>query len=134
MTAKSFQITAADFTMTSEVKIIGKDLLITVTGGNTPHIGTVTTITKETTCQTIRFPSHDGRFHKDDVLAETIARVIQPDLPGNCTITAGVHVNGISQEQIEASFTMAEKLGEKLRNWLQETSFDVAEPIYKKIK
>ncbi|MDN6641168.1 MAG: amino acid decarboxylase [Tetragenococcus sp.] len=132
MTDKFFQITAANFTMTLEVKIISKDLLVTLTGGHTPHIGTVTTVTKETTCQTIRFPSHDGRFHKDDALTEIILRMIQPDLPGSCTITAGVHVNGISQEQIEASFTMAEKLGEKLRNWLQETSFDVADPIYKK--
>ncbi len=130
MDDKFFRVTAAGFTMTLKVDIIGKDLLVAVTGGDTPHIGTITTVTKEIAIQTIRFPSHDGRFHKDDVLAETIAHIVQQDLPGNCIITAGVHVNGINQEQIDASFTMAEKLGKNLQNWLQKTSFDAADPIY----
>ncbi|GAA3025088.1 amino acid decarboxylase [Tetragenococcus solitarius] len=129
---KSFQITAAGFTMLLELKIISKDLLITVTGGDTPHIGTITTVTQESIGQTIRFPSHNGRYHKDNVLAEAIAHIIQPNLPGNCIITAGVHINGINQEQIDASFTMAKYLAEQLKSWLQETHFDASDPIYKK--
>ena len=64
------EVTKLGFTIQAAVKVIGKDLLITLTGGDTPHIGTVTTFSRDTEIQTVRFPSHDGRFHKDDVLAE----------------------------------------------------------------
>lgn len=132
MNTNFFQVTQANFTMELRVDTIGKDLFVSIIGGDSFHIGTATTVSKNTTIQTIRFPSHEGRFHKDNVLAEIIARIIQPNLPGNCVITAGVHINGIEKEQTDASFLMAEQLGGKLQNWLKETNFDVAEPIYKK--
>jgi len=125
-----FSITKENYTMTAKVEIIGKDLFITVTGGDTPHIGTVTTLTKNTAMQTVRFPSHDGRFHKDDVLAIQIGKIIQADLPGSCTITAGIHVNHISKQQILVSTSMAQALGEQIKKWLEQTDFEIAEPIY----
>lgn len=93
-----FSITEENYTMTADLKVIGQDLFIAVTGGDNPHIGTVTTLTKDSELQTVRFPSHDGRLHKDDVLAIRIGKIIQADLPGSCTITAGVHVNHISKK------------------------------------
>ncbi|GMA46498.1 amino acid decarboxylase [Tetragenococcus muriaticus] len=132
MSINFFQITQANFTMKLRVEVIGKDLLVSIMGGDSFHIGTTTTVTKNTAAQTIRFPSHEGRFHKDNVLAENIARIIQPNLPGNCVITAGVHINDIKKEQIDASFLMAEQLGKKLQNWLKEANFNIADPIYKK--
>lgn len=45
-----------------------------------------------TALATVRFPSHDGRVHKDDVLATMVAQQIKPQITGSCTITAGVHV------------------------------------------
>lgn len=77
--------------------------MITLTGGDTPHIGTVTTFSRDTEMQTVRFPSHDGRFHKDDVLAENSCDH-QTAVPGSCTITSGIHVDHISNAQINASF------------------------------
>ncbi|HBM6655742.1 TPA: amino acid decarboxylase, partial [Enterococcus faecium] len=90
------EVTKLGFTIQAAVKVIGKDLLITLTGGDTPHIGTVTTFSRDTEMQTVRFPSHDGRFHKDDVLAEKIAVIIKTAVPGSCTITSGIHVDHIS--------------------------------------
>ena len=125
-----FNVTQENYTITADVSVIGKDLFIKVTGGDTPHIGTVTTLTKTTELQTIRYPSHDGRFHKDDVLAVRIAKIIQADLPGSCTITAGVHVNHISKKQIMVSSQMAKNLGEQIQSWIRETNFDAPEPVY----
>ncbi|WP_426097867.1 hypothetical protein, partial [Escherichia coli] len=34
------EVTKLGFTIQAAVKVIGKDLLITLTGGDTPHIGT----------------------------------------------------------------------------------------------
>lgn len=125
-----FQTTQEDYTMTANISIIGKDMLIEITGGDSPHIGTVTTLSKDTEIQTIRYPSHDGRFHKDDVLAERIAKIIQQKLPGSCTITSGVHVNHISKKQIMVSGNMARDLGNQISNWLVTTDFDVPAPVY----
>lgn len=125
-----FSITQENYTMKANVEVIGKDLLIKITGGDTPHIGTVTTLTKTTDLETIRYPSHDGRLHKDDVLATRIGKIIQSDLPGSCTITAGVHVNHISKKQIMVSAMMSKNLGEQIKDWLEKTDFNSPEPVY----
>lgn len=125
-----YSVTKENYTMIADVKIIGKDLFIAVTGGDNPHIGTVTTLTKGTEIKTIRYPSHDGRFHKDDVLAIRIGKIIQNYLPGSCTITAGVHVNHISKKQIMVSGQMAKSLGDQIKKWLQNANFNTPDPIY----
>ncbi|WP_275400256.1 amino acid decarboxylase [Enterococcus faecium] len=124
------EVTKLGFTIQATVKVIGKDLLITLTGGDTPHIGTVTTFSRDTEIQTVRFPSHDGRFHKDDVLAEKIAVIIKNAVPGSCTITSGIHVDHISNAQINASFPMSEELGYTILDWLEKTDFHIKEPVY----
>ncbi|HIX70054.1 MAG TPA: amino acid decarboxylase, partial [Candidatus Enterococcus stercoravium] len=100
MKQKKFQASRAGYTITAEVTVIGKDLSIALVGGDTPHIGTVTWVSNNGASDTIRFPSHHGRFHKDDVLSEILIKQLQPLLPGSCVITAGIHVNGITKEQI----------------------------------
>lgn len=116
-----FSVTEENYTMTAIVSVIGQDLLISIIGGNSPHIGTVTTFGKETTSETMRFPSHDGRFHKDDILSDEIANEINDVLPGNCVITSGVHVDGITKKQIAVSSQMASKLGQEILNWLKKS-------------
>ncbi|MFC6323630.1 prenylated flavin chaperone LpdD [Companilactobacillus baiquanensis] len=125
-----FQVTKEDYTMTAKVLIVGIDLFIVVTGGDNPHIGTVTTLSSQTDIQTIRYPSHDGRFHKDDILAYRIAKIIKSDLPGSCTITSGVHVNHISKKQIMVSSSMAVDLGQQILKWLKSYKFNATDPIY----
>ena len=125
-----FSVTKENYTMTADITIIGKDLFIAITGGDNPHIGTITTLTKNIDMQTIRYPSHDGRFHKDDVLAIRVGKIIQPYLPGSCTISAGVHINHISKKQIMVSSQMSQNLGDQISTWLQQTDFDAPAPVY----
>ncbi|MCD8176909.1 MAG: hypothetical protein LUE98_05580 [Tannerellaceae bacterium] len=93
-----FSTSAEGYSIHAEIKSIGPDLLIMITGGDTPHIGTVTTISGEVEVKTILFPSYQGRFHKDHLVAEKIADSIKSYLPGNCVITAGVHVEQITKK------------------------------------
>ncbi|WP_125565454.1 amino acid decarboxylase [Companilactobacillus insicii] len=125
-----FKTTKENYTIIADVTVIGRDIMIEITGGDNPHIGTVTTLTANTDMQTIRYPSHDGRLHKDDVLARRIGKIIQTKLPGSCTITAGVHVNSISKKQIMVSGIMAKNLGTQILNWIEITNFDIQMPIY----
>jgi hypothetical protein len=128
--ATTFQASAEGYTIQADVTVIGKDLLITITGGDSPHIGTVTWANKDTASETKRFPSHHGRFHKDDVLSQAILEQIQAKLPGNCVLTAGVHVNGITKEQINVSFKLAKQIGQDILAWMETADFSTDEVIY----
>lgn len=133
MLTKTFSVTAENLTIEANVSVIGKDLFIALTGGDTPHIGAVTTVEKNSPSEKVRFHSHHGRFHKDDVLSEEVLKEIKPLLPGNCVITAGVHVNGITPAQINASFEIAASLGKEIFQWLKNYDFStVDEALYEK--
>lgn len=127
-----FKVMLADCQMQAIVRLVGQDLAVEITGGEHPHIGSVSVLTKNQPLQTYNFPSHNGRCHKDDLISENIAAILQSSLPGNCAITAGVHVDGITKKQIAASQTMSRKLGEEIEDWLQKQSLSFTEPRYYK--
>jgi len=126
----TFTTAQAGYSMTAELQVIGQDLLIVVTGGTNPHIGDVTTVTANTTAQTVKFPSHDGRFHKDNFISERMAASLKPYLPGSCTITAGIHVNQITKAQIAAAAPMTLALSEQIIDWLRVNPIVAATPEY----
>lgn len=131
----TFQVTECGYTIELSAHFIGDDLLVEISGGTHPHIGTITTCSKETVGkEVIRFPSHSGRFHKDDILADIVLEEIGNQLPQNCVITSGVHVDGITQEQIQAAFSMTQALAKKLAYWLREEHKQVDKPCYKSSK
>lgn len=134
MEIHKFQTNIEDFIMTVFVMQIGSDLLISVTGGDTPHIGTVTVTSKEHDYGNIRFPSHHDRYHKDDILSELIITHIKDYLPGNCVITSGVHVNNITRKQIEDSKVMAQILGLDILAWIKQTKFLDSKPVHSSYK
>jgi len=126
----TFTTAQAGYSMTAELQVIGQDLLIVVTGGTNPHIGDVTTVTANTTAQTVKFPSHDGRFHKDNFISERMAASLKPYLPGSCTITAGIHVNQITKTQIAAAAPMTLALSAQIIDWLRVNPIVAATPEY----
>ncbi|WP_125980731.1 prenylated flavin chaperone LpdD [Loigolactobacillus iwatensis] len=113
-----FTVKQTAYEMQLDLKRENQDLLLILTGGDVPHFGVVTTLTKTTTPATVRFPSHAGRLHKENVLTERLANKLQSQLTGTCTIIGGVHVNQITQAQIDASFTMVDTLANQALNWL----------------
>lgn len=129
----TFEVTDYGYSIQAQVDYIGADLFIQLTGGSHPHIGTVTTYCKENADkQVVRFPSHSGRFHKDDVLADVLLEEIAELLPQNCVITSGVHVDGISKEQIAGAFEMTKELASKIGTWLKIEKLPISHPKYQK--
>ncbi|RRK10404.1 amino acid decarboxylase [Lactiplantibacillus garii] len=126
----TFKTERAGYQMTATVQRIGFDLLVVVTGGTNPHIGDVTTVTADTAAQTVKFPSHDGRFHKDNFISERLATILKPHLTGSCTITAGIHVNQITKAQIAAAGPMTADLGAAIVDWLTHHPANVSQPKY----
>lgn len=128
----SFTVTQEAYSMKVTCQFIGNDLLLIITGGDIPHLGTITTYSTIQQKSIIRFPSHHGRFHKDDTLSDCILEKIEPYLIGNCVITSGVHINHITKKQIAVSSKMAKELGKKIAYWLKVNSPEQIKPIYYK--
>lgn len=124
-----FSATAEGFTIRAELKRITSDILIILTGGDVPHIGSVTTLSNGKIESTV-FLCHNGKPHKDHLLAEKIMATIQPFIPENCIITSGVHVDYITKQQIIASLGMAETISQQIITWLQNHPTTKIEPIY----
>lgn len=131
MLKKTFKVTQEDYTIAADCQLLNQDLLVSLTGGDVAHLGGIVSWDgKAKKQEEIRFASHDGRIHKDIFLAEKFAQDIEHQLPGNLGVTAGVHVDGISQAQIEASFPMTQTLAKQVLAWVKENTQNVKQPEY----
>lgn len=131
MISKIFKVDQAGYTISAACQLLNQDLLVSLTGGNVPHIGGIVSWDNKAKKQEeIRFASHDGRIHKDIFLAEKFAEKIEKALPGNLCVTAGVHIDGITREQIEASFPMTEKLAQQILIWVKANTSHAKQPEY----
>ncbi|MDX5080046.1 hypothetical protein SD937_01410 [Lactobacillus paragasseri] len=121
---KSFQLKA-------DCLLNNQDLLVNLIGGNIPHVSGVVTFDQKAKEETVvKFASHDGRLHKDIFLAQRLAEKIEKKLPGNLVINAGVHIDGISKEQIDDSFVMTDEIAKKILAWVQEETSSFKAPKY----
>ncbi len=131
MPRKIFSVTRENYTIYADASLMNKDIVVTLSGGNIPHLGGVVTYDYKTKkVEKIYFDSHDGRKHKDIFLAERFTEKIVSKLPGNLCVTAGVHIDGITKAQIEASFEMCDSLAAHVINWIKDQTQNVQEPKY----
>ena len=101
---------------------MGEDWLVTVTGGDTPHIGTTSfawmdegeLVLKSLVCPT----------HKDHIVGEHYARTLAPLVKSRVLVVAGIHYDGITTEHIahvvEASSCLLNELVHLLSLHLQQ--------------
>lgn len=125
-----FKVIDYGFEMQAKVHFVGSDLLIEITGGSHPHIGTVTVFSKEESFESIRFHSEGDHYHKDDLLSDCFVKKLKGLLTGTCVITSGVHIDQITEEQKRGSLEMAERLAQKVKEWLENQELDFEEPKY----
>jgi hypothetical protein len=85
-----------------EIRCYGLDILIHIDGGIS-HIGSISA-GKNGEVTTHVFPEH-----KEQYLTEPLAREISRAYNGNVVVTAGVHLDQISEEEIEEILSLHEK-------------------------
>jgi hypothetical protein len=97
----------------------GRDLSVTLTGGDSPHIGCVviarahpaqddpgrTTVT----CSVVSHPPH-----REEALARPVAERLARRLGATVVVAAGVHVKGLTREGIAAYVGLAAPLAARL--------------------
>lgn len=78
----------------------------------------------------VKFYSHNGRRHKDILLAQLLAKEVKASLPGNLCVMAGVNLDGITREQIEASAPMTRYLARQVLAWVKGQAGKFKNPAY----
>ncbi len=103
-----------EYRMFCQAVQMGNDVTICVWGGDTPHIGStvVSTARPSLTGEGIGVSSSviNGIGHKDEYIARKFAEAAAKQ--GQCTAvcTCGIHIDGISKEQIGAVAEAGERL------------------------
>ena len=93
------------FKVIAEVKIIGDDLMISVWGGTKPHIGSISVSVprpglKDGTSMSSTSSVINLIGHKDEVVARKFSEQLAAKFNRNAIATAGVHIDDITENQI----------------------------------
>ena len=93
------------FQVVAEVKIIGDDLMISVWGGTKPHIGSISvSVPRPGLKDGTRMSSTSSVInligHKDEVIARKFSEQFAAKFNRNAIATAGVHIDDITENQI----------------------------------
>ncbi len=93
------------FKVIAEVKIIGDDLMISVWGGTKPHIGSISVSVPRPSLQDNTIMSATSSIinligHKDEVVARKFSEQLAAKFNRNAIATAGVHIDDITENQI----------------------------------
>ena len=87
------------------VRLIGKDLLVAIWGGEKPHIGAVSVAQPRPSLKDPNFTSATASVfcfvgHKEDELAKAASEILAAALNTQVVVTAGIHWDNISEEGI----------------------------------
>lgn len=98
-----------------EAQLLGEDVLVTVTGGDAPHIGSVSmALPRESltgsgapsaTVSTYNFPGH-----LDNAVGDAVAKAVCSATGRKTVVTCGIHTDGITADEIAAVRTMTAEL------------------------
>ena len=113
------------FKVTAEVKIIGDDLMISVWGGTKPHIGSISVSVprpglKDGTGMSSTSSVINLIGHKDEVIARKFSEQLAAKFNRNAIATAGVHIDDITENQINIIMHNTTDLCLELINRLEE--------------
>ncbi len=105
MEVKRFSFGSMPYTVHAEVRLLGADVLVILTGGTRPHIGSIAvglprpSLTNE---EIVSSTSSVYNFlgHKDHVIAQRVTEMLSSRLNRNVVAVAGFHIDKISPEGI----------------------------------
>ena len=110
-----------DFTMTGHgvsvqfrVLRMGTDCLVLAAGGDTGHIGAIAFGDRDECLSNAR----EG--HREGVVTELIYRELESVVSGGLAVLAGIHVDGITKEQITGVVALCEEGAHRIAAGLRE--------------
>lgn len=92
-----------------------EDVVVLISGGDVPHLGTITASSSKEPLQTIQFQQHQEFY-----ITEEMAVRLRKHWSGNFAICGGIHMDQISTQEITALIELSIDMGEELIRKLQE--------------
>jgi hypothetical protein len=95
-----------EYDIEAHVRFIGDDLLVSISGGEKPHIGAVAVAQPRPSLKDPTLTSATASVfcyvgHKEDELAKHAAEQLAKALNTRVVVTAGIHWNDLSEEGIQ---------------------------------
>lgn len=113
------QVSKGGFRVHGFVQEIGEDLLISIWGGNLPHIGAVgIAIPRPSLKDSKKWSATSSNFtfvgHKEDLLVKNISEKLAARLRKNVVVTAGLHWDDMTFKEIKTVQNLALKISDKI--------------------
>ena len=108
-----------NYNIVVEVYAQGKDLLIRCFGGSRPHIGAIAiAIPHLSLADPARNSATASVYaltgHKDDIVASSMAKTIAAASNKLVVVVAGIHIEGITKEEIQKLLEMMDYIGQEI--------------------
>ncbi|HUL31487.1 MAG TPA: hypothetical protein VLZ03_13630 [Thermodesulfobacteriota bacterium] len=115
----SVETSKGRFKISGFAKEVGRDLLVSVWGGTRPHIGAVgIAVPRYSLKDPRKWSATSSTFtflgHKEDVLVKKISETLAAALRKNVVVTAGLHWNAISPQEIKIIENLTEALSDRI--------------------
>lgn len=93
---------------------VGEDLIIIISGGDIPHIGSISYGGQEFKNKEFKDNTIIYKNHKEHIISQRFSQRIGEVFKGNYIISAGIHLDNITKEEIEIVQRMSEELLEEI--------------------
>nr|WP_312578365.1 hypothetical protein [Sedimentibacter sp.] len=99
--------------------LIGEDLCVMISGGESPHIGCVTMSVPRPSLSDPNIVSSTTSVlnligHKDDEAAKYVSHELSSKLNKNVVVTCGIHLDNITREEINVVMELLKIITDKL--------------------
>lgn len=111
------EISKGRFKIHGLVQEMGQDILVSVWGGTRPHIGAVgVAIPRPSLKNPKKWSATSSNFtfigHKEDTLVKMMSERLAARLRRNVVVTAGIHWDGITLNEVKAIQNLTQKLSD----------------------
>jgi hypothetical protein len=108
------------------VQEVGQDILVSVWGGTRPHIGAVgIAVPRHSLKNSKKWSATSSNFtfpgHKEDALVKRISERLAAQLRKNVVVTAGIHWDSLTVEEIKTIENLTGKLSDRILEKLLPT-------------
>ena len=115
------EVSKGRFKIHAFLQRLGADILVSIWGGNRPHIGAVGMATPRPSLRDPKqWSATSSNFtfvgHKEDAVVKRVSEMLASQLRTHVVVTAGIHWNAISVREIET----IEKLTDELADLILE--------------
>ena len=121
MKMKKFSFGSVPYTVHAEVRLLGADVLVILSGGTKPHIGSIAVAHPRPSLADEEIVSSTSSVynflgHKDHVIAQRVAEILSSRLNRNVVAVAGFHIDKITQEGISRVVENCDELAKEIYN------------------